>query len=374
MLDQPTEDAVIYAQGRDMTAIAMTDLPQIGHVVDALDMVRVPVPRPMPNEVAIKLAASAMHIDEIYAAQGTSLGRFFGPKDVSEQNPYIMGSSVSGTVVAVGAETHGFAVGDDVIVIPHHTGEIGSWATYRCVAANMVMHKSAKMTHVQAAALTMAGCVAWGAIDLGNIKPGQKCMVVGASGAIGSLMVQILRSKGASITGVCSGRNAPLARSLGAQDIIDYTQQDFGDAGLGRFDAVFDTIGGRQTEHSAMRRLKRSGCFVTIVGPKQHIGENRLSWPAVLGVLGYVGWRFTTSFLRGPRYIFGEKLPRNTIHDAMAHIVEQRIEMPIDREIPFLIDAVKDGINHLTSHRAKGRIVINFENTGTDAQQERPVA
>ena len=138
MRDTLPSDPETYAQAIGMPAIAMTDFPMIGCVVAQLRLINVTVPRPKPTEVAIKLKASSIHIDEIYAAQGTSLGRFFGPKQVSEAQPYIMGSSVAGTVVAVGENVTRFAPGDEIIVIPNEMGEIGSWATYRCVTEAFV--------------------------------------------------------------------------------------------------------------------------------------------------------------------------------------------------------------------------------------------
>lgn len=117
-----------FLAGDTMQAIGVTAKPEISKVSERLEMLEVTTPRPEANQVAIRLYASAMHIDEIYAAQGTSLGRFFGPKKVSADNPYILGSSVSGVVVDVGAKVDRYHVGDEVIVIPNETGEFGSWA------------------------------------------------------------------------------------------------------------------------------------------------------------------------------------------------------------------------------------------------------
>lgn len=351
----------VYAQAEMMPAIAMTDFAKVGHVVDQLRLINVPVPRPKPNEVAIQLAASSMHIDEIYTAQGTALGRFFGPKKVSEDEPYVMGSSVSGTVVGLGENTSKFALGDSVVVIPNATGEIGSWTTYRCVKDSYVMAKPASLSHVQAAALTMASCVAWGVIKRAKVQANDRCLVVGASGAIGIMIVQILHSIGATVTGVCSGKNASMVRARGAASVIDYTRHDFGDTGENSFDRVFDALGGLETERSAMRVLPRDGRFATVVGPQRYIGETKLSWGAFSKVVGHILWRMTTSLVHGPRYIFGETVPRKVVRPAQAHVVEHNIRIPVEAEIPFQLDAIKDAVTLLTSHRSKGRIVINFE-------------
>lgn len=134
------EDGVesAFQKAPTMKAVGMTEKPQISEVWNYLKMLEVPTPRPENGEVAIELRASSMHIDEIYTAQGTALGRFYGPKNVSAADPYLLGSSVSGVVVALGEGSDKFSVGDEVLVIPNEKGDSESWATYRCVAETMV--------------------------------------------------------------------------------------------------------------------------------------------------------------------------------------------------------------------------------------------
>lgn len=345
-----------------MRAIALTKKVDVGCVAENLRMVDVPVPKPGPNEVVIKLAASSIHIDEIYAAQGTALGRFYGPKSVSEEEPYILGSSVSGTVVGLGRDVDDMDLGTSVIVIPAETMEHGSWANYRCVARPAVLPKPEELSHVQAAAITMAACVAFGAVGLGAVSAQSRCLVVGASGAIGLLMLQMLKAAGAYVVGVCSERNAKMVLEHGADEIIDYTVQDFGTA-QPKFDAVFDTIGGMETEKRALRALSKSGRFVTIVGPIQHIGETKLSWSEFIRTATYILWRSVSSRVFGRRYVFCAQLPRKTIRAALKLVIRENIQMATDRIAPFELSAIKDAINHLTQHRAKGRIVIDFELT-----------
>lgn len=130
-----------YETASSMNAIGLTQFPEIGKVADALEMLSVPAPRPTAEQVAIRLCASSMHIDEIFSAQGTALGRFYGPKVASPEKPHILGSSVSDVVVGLGENSDNFLLGDEVIVIPDHQMEVGSWADYRCVDQKMVMSK-----------------------------------------------------------------------------------------------------------------------------------------------------------------------------------------------------------------------------------------
>lgn len=148
------------------------------------------------------------------------------------------------------------------------------------------MLKPHTLSHVEAAASMLSGCVAWAAIKTARIEAGDHCLVVGASGAIGSLMVQFLKSKGAHVTGVCSGANAGLVNALGADDTIDYKQTDFGAQGWSTYDKVFDLVGGREVETAACRTLKRKGRFVTLVNAS--CPGSSFSW--ALGTLSGEAW------------------------------------------------------------------------------------
>lgn len=364
MTQNPTNSAAEYASVTTMHAIGMTKFPKIGEVADELELHTVRVPRPASSEVAIQIAASAMHIDEIYAAQGTALGRFYGPKNVSVSNPALLGSCATGIIVGLGDGAIKFAIGDEVIVIPSEHPQAKSWATYQCFGEQWIMRKPTELTHVDAAAVTMAACVAWGAIGFAKIKPGNHCLVVGATGAIGVMIMQFLKSLECHVTAVCSGKSEQFARAHGADEVVDYTKEDFGDHANSnnlKYDAVFDCVGGRDVEASAFKSLKKSGSFETVVGPKQYIGEEKLSWPAFAKVMGYIAWRMAITRLNGgPKYTFGEKYPRLVIADAMAQLLKHDIRMPVLKTIPFELGAVKKAATNLVTHREKGRTVIEF--------------
>jgi len=353
----------VFQNAPAMKAVGMIEKPRISEVSDYLRMLEVPTPRPESGEVAIELRASAMHIDEIYTAQGTALGRFYGPKSVSAINPYILGSSVSGVVVALGEGSDKFSVGDEVLAIPNEQGESASWATYRCVAETMVMPKPDELTHVETAAVTMASCVAWGSIERSRTKPGASCVVVGASGSIGSIVLQLLKSRNCHVTAVCSASSEDSVRVHGADEVIDYTKVQFGEylGSRGELqDAVFDCVGGRDIEANALVALKRTGVFATVVGPEKYIGERKLSRWEVTKIMAYIGRRMLTSRIAGPRYVFAEKYPRTVIASAMSEVVKHDIRMPIQAVIPFELDAIVGAVNSLTTHRSKGRTVIDF--------------
>jgi len=178
------------------------------------------------------------------------------------------------------------------------------------------------------------------------------------------MVLQFLTSIGCHVTAVCSGASAEFAREYGASEVVDYNKDDFGNAAVAKgiqYDVVFDCVGGRDIEKSAIRSLKKSGTFETIVGPLQYIGEHKLSWSAFTKVMSHIVWRMLITRLNGgPKYTFGEKYPRLVIQEAMVQLLQHDIRMPVQTTIPFEIDAIKDAVRELISHRSKGRTVIDF--------------
>ena len=353
-----------YETSATMRAVGLTRRPRIGHVSDNLELLAVPTPRPSPGDVAIKVIASSLHIDEINAAQGTALGRFYAPKHMSPEHPHIMGSAVSGMVVGLGQSVDGFKLGDEVLVIPDKEPEADSWATYRCVDQQMVMHKPPSMSHQQSVATTMGACVAWGAVKMSGVGAGDHCVVVGASGSIGTMMMGYLKSLDCIVTAVGRGGQTEFMLRHGANNVVDYRTDNFADHAerTGRnVDAVFDCVGGRETESDGFRALGQRGVFVTVVGPMKYIGETKLSRLKTARVMGHVLRRIVTTRFRAKRYIFGEKPPRRVIDEALGRSIQHDIQMPITDVIPFDLDAIKGAVDAVLQHRSKGRIVIALE-------------
>ena len=346
-----------------MKAIGLTAKPEIGRVAEKLELLEIRTPRPKGDEVMIKMSASAMHIDEIYAAQGTCLGRFFGPKNVSAVKPYILGSIASGVVVDYGDFVDRYDIGDEVIVIPDYKIEKGFWAEYQCVKNQRVVLKPLGLSHTTAVAAIQSGCVALSAINRAQVHKGDKCVVVGASGAIGLMMLQILKIRGCQVTAVCSGRNENLVRENGADAVIDYTESGFGKVLSNTNesqDLIFDCVGGIEVEEQAMLALRPEGKFVTLVGPQRYIGEERLDWWQMGKLALYVFWRMLFTLFTGPRYIFNSAIPASEVHEVLALFQNEKINAPLEKTIPFNLRCIADAVKLLVSHRARGRVVIDF--------------
>jgi NADPH:quinone reductase-like Zn-dependent oxidoreductase len=206
------------------------------------------VPKPVPgqNEVLVRIHATTVSTGDWRArslempAGFDLLGRLvfgiFGPRQP------ILGTELSGIVEATGRSVTKFKIGDEVFAFPGEA--FGCHAEYRTLAEDgPIAIKPGNLTHADAASLSFGGITALGFLrDKGAIKPGDKVLIVGASGAVGSAAVQLARHIGATVTGVCSAANSDLVRSLGAAEVLDYRTDDFATSGKA-WDLILDTTG-----------------------------------------------------------------------------------------------------------------------------------
>src|SRR5947207_1517860 len=218
-------------------------------------------PTPADDQLLVRVRAASVNPYGWHFVEGTpKIMRMMGvglrkPKDTR------MGVDVAGTVEAVGKNVTQFKPGDDVF-----GGKGGAFAEYVCRRAEgAVALKPANITFEQAASVNIAGITALqGLRDKGKVQPGQKVLINGASGGVGTFAVQIAKSLGADVTGVCSTRNVDLVRSLGADHVIDYTKEDFTKSGQ-RYDVILDNV-GTQPLLSFRRVLIPKGKYVMIGG------------------------------------------------------------------------------------------------------------
>ena len=348
---------------QNMKAFGLIKKPIIGNIPNEIQELNVPVPALNKTEVLVKVIASTLHVDDIALAQGTALGRFLGPKEVSENKPYIMGTNFSGIIDSVGNAVTKFKIGDEVIGIPNKTGESGSWATYRSVDQKDIRLKPIELSHQETVSMIIAGCVAYGMILFSKVKKGDQCLVLGASGGIGSMVTQMLKAKGAIVTGLCSTRNIETVKANGADYIIDYMKENFSetlnDKGV-KMDLVFDSVGGKELEDESIEVLNKKGKFLTVCGPEKYIGSKKLSWGKVIGMLAYILQSSILSKLIGPKYVFSEKTPSSIIDEMLEFVIEHNIKVPFDRIIPLQIEELREALVHLSNHKATGRIVIDM--------------
>ncbi len=236
-----------------------------------LQLRQVEKPAPRDNEVLVKVIATTAHIGDTrmrvpslgfptHSAQWL-LGRIF--LGIFKPRRKILGMELAGEVESVGRKVTRFTPGDQVFASTFGVN-FGGYAEYKCLPENGVLAlKPANLTCEEAAAVPGSGITALHCLIKGKIRPGQKVLVYGASGAVGTYAVQLAgRHFGAEVTGVCSGANLELVRSLGAGRVIDYTREDFTQSGAA-YDVVFDAV-GKRTPAQGRKALKPGGIYINV--------------------------------------------------------------------------------------------------------------
>jgi NADPH:quinone reductase-like Zn-dependent oxidoreductase len=266
----------------------------------------------------------------------------------------VPGLDVAGVVVAVGSEVTRFQPGDEVFGVSK-----GSFAEFAAARADKLALKPSRLTFEQAAVVPVSGMTALrGLSDVGRVQPGQKVLIVGASGGVGSYAVQIAKALGAEVTGVCSTIKLDLVRSIGADHVIDYTREDFAD-GYRHYDLILD-VGG----NSALSRLRRAltprGTLV-IVG-----GEGGGNWIGMgrqlraLALSPFVGQRLT---ILGPK-------EHHSVLERLTELIENGQLVPvIDQTYP--LSEMPNAMRRLVAGQARGKLVITVIDAIAPASQPR---
>lgn len=224
---------------------------------NVLNYVDVERPAPKADEVLVKVHAAAVNPADWKIRNG--MGEQFGFK-----LPLILGGDIAGTVEAVGDGVESFKRGDAVYGMTL-TNLSGGYAEYALAKADAIAPKPESITVEAAAAIPIAALTAWQAMfDVAHLSSGQKILISGASGGVGSMAVQLAKAKGAFAIGMASGKNEQYVRELGADEFVDYTRQPFEEV-VKDMDVVFDTI-GEDTLERAFQTLKRGGFLVTSAG------------------------------------------------------------------------------------------------------------
>lgn len=222
--------------------------------VDVLQYADMPKPQIKPDQLLVKVHASSVNPIDWKIRKGM-LRIFTGNKF-----PMILGLDVAGEVVEVGSQVTGFQVGDEIFGSVNLFG--GAYAEYALVPQKWAAHKPANLSYVEAAAIPGSGTTALQSLrNQGNIQPGQAVLINGAAGGVGHFAVQIAKAIGAEVTGVCSTKKLDFVKSLGADFLIDYTQEDFTKSSK-QYDIIFDAV-GKQSFSNCQTVLKLNGVYVS---------------------------------------------------------------------------------------------------------------
>lgn len=225
---------------------------------EVLHIKEVEKPIPKNNEIRVSIKATAVNSGDcrLRKADPFAVRLFFG---FHKPKTNILGCVFSGEIESVGIDVKNFKVGD--FVFGHTDMSFGSYAEYICLPENASIGlKPVNISHREAAVIPFGGVTALHFIKKAMIKPGQKVLVVGASGAVGSTAVQLAKSFGADVTGVCSTANIALVKSIGADKVIDYTKEDFTQNGL-TYDVIFDSVKAISVLQS-IKSLNKNGTMI----------------------------------------------------------------------------------------------------------------
>jgi len=313
---------------------------------DVLKLEEVEKPTPSDDEVLVKVhAASAGAWDWHGLRADPFLVRLMGGGLLKPKNK-ILGSEIAGRVEAVGRNAKQFQPGDEVFGDLSGCG-LGGFAEYVCVPENVLALKPASTTFEEAAAVPVAAVTALqGLRDKGQIQPGQKVLINGASGGVGTFAVQIAKSFGAEVTGVCSTRNLDMARSIGADHVIDYTQEDFTKSGQ-RYDLIL-AANGYHPISDYKRALSPKGIYVCSGGSMAQVFQAMLLGPLI---------SMTGSKKMGS---MGVAKPNKKDLVFMKELLEAGEVVPvIDRR--YTLSEVPEALRYLEEGHAQGKVVITVE-------------
>lgn len=313
---------------------------------DVLELVEIDKPIPTDDQILIKIhAASANPLDWHIMRGAPILARF----EFGLRKPKInqLGADIAGTVESIGRNVSEFSVGDRVFG-DLSFGNLGGFAEYVCASPDSVALIPDNLSFAEAAAMPVVGFTALqGLRDKGQIQAGQKVLVNGASGGVGSAAVQIAKSYGAEVTGVCSTRNLELVCSIGADHAIDYTRQDFTRMGQ-QYDLIYDAVGNRSAADYARALTPNGICAIAGFTTLPHMFLQVM----FLGSLRSM----TTSKTIG---MMATAHPNKKDLLILRDLLETgKVKAVIDRHYP--LSETADAIRYLETSRVQGKVIIDI--------------
>jgi NADPH:quinone reductase-like Zn-dependent oxidoreductase len=312
----------------------------------------VPAPAPRPRDILVQVRAAGLNPVDFKFRQG-KLRAILRPK-----LPLVLGNEFAGEVIAVGSDVKRFRVGDRVFARVAKD-RLGAFAEQACVDEDDAAHMPRNLDFTAAAAVPLAGLTALQALkDELGVKPGQKVFISGGAGGVGTFAIQIAKWLGAHVTTTASKRGEALVRSLGCDEVIDYTVQDISNA-EGRFDAGFDLIGGKTLDQ--MFEIMKPGTEIVSVAalPEPQTAIKDLGGRRVLSVIFWlISYGIRSRARRAGvsyRYLFMN--PSGSDLAVLAELIEQgKLKAIVDRTYPLA--RITEALDYVESGRAKGKVVV----------------
>jgi NADPH:quinone reductase-like Zn-dependent oxidoreductase len=323
--------------------------------IDVLRLDDIEPPALRDDEVLVRVHAASVHPDVWHMMRGLPYVLRIMGGGLRRPNRRVPGTDMAGTIEAIGPRVTRFQVGDDVFgetVKLHQWTNGGAYAEYVAVNESKLARKPANVSYAQAAAVPTSGLIALRSLrEQGRLQAGQAVLINGAAGGVGSLAVQIAKAFGAIVTGVDSTDKLELMRSLGADHVIDYTQDDFTQRPE-RYDLIVD-VPGNHPLSACRRALTRDGTYVLVAHDQFNEQERRWmgSLPRMLGLMALTPF---VRHLRSPKAAVDTTAPLEVLSELLA---SGKLRPMIDRTYP--LSGVLDAMNRLTSGDARGKIIIS---------------
>lgn len=308
---------------------------------DVLELQEIDKPEVKDNDVLVRVHAASANPADWHLMRGEPY--FIRAMGYGLRKPKnnVAGLDVAGHVEAVGKNVKEFQPGDEVFGCCN-----GAFSEYVCGGEDVFVRKPANLTFEQAAAVPVAALTALqGLRDRGQIQPGQKVLIIGASGGVGTFAVQLATSFGAEVTGVCSTRNVDMVRSIGADQVIDYTQEDFAQSGQ-RYDLILDMAGTRSLS-DCRRVLTPKGTYVVVGGPSGR-------W--LVGMDRFIKVLLLSPFVRQRLLPFITTEKKEDLVVLKELIEAGKVTPVIDRR--YELSEVPEAIRYLEEGHARGKVVI----------------
>jgi len=311
----------------------------------------VPAPVPRPRDLLVEVRAAGLNPVDFKFRQG-KLRAIMRPK-----LPFVLGNELAGKVIAVGSEVKRFHVGDRVFARVAKD-RAGAFAEQACVDEDLAAHMHGDLDFPAAAAVPLAGLTALQALrDELDVKPGQKVFISGGAGGVGTFAIQIAKWLGAHVTTTASKRGDTLVRSLGCDEVIDYTAQDISKTD-GGFDAGFDLIGG-QTLNQMFELMKPGTKIVSVAAlPEPQTAIDLGGSRALAALFWTISYGIRSRARRagiGYRYLFMH--PSGSDLALLAGLIEQgKLKVILDRTYPFA--RIPEALAYLEGGHAKGKVVV----------------
>lgn len=305
------------------------------------------IEKPVPNENQILVRVRAVSLRFYDGGMlGGGIGRLvFGLRKPKNTTP---GSDFAGTVESIGANITEFKPGDDVFGV-----RAGCLAEYVCVrSSGAIASKPANATFEQAATIPTALVALQGLRDTARVKAGQKVLINGASGGVGTFAVQIAKAFGAEVTGVCSTHNLDLVRSLGADHVIDYTKEDFTKSDQ-RYDVIYDLVDNRS--FADRRRVLKPGGICVLAG----VGGSGVRTESFANLFGVFGASLRSKFSKEKFVTFGVDISKKDLGVLRDLTESGKITPALTKTYPLIETAA--AYNYLETGHAQGKIAITVE-------------